>query len=91
MPNFSKGIGLIHKLRKLTTAEEFFHCGDDRAYVDERIGCSLSWLLNAHALFDHALHAQQPNAKLRLNQLANTAYTTISQMVDIIFAPMAII
>src|SRR5437016_5494855 len=91
MSNLSKRIGLIHKLRKLTATEEFFHGGNYRAYVDKSVGSCLSRLLNAHALFDNALHTQQANTKLCLDKFADTAYATIAQMVDIIFAPMSII
>ena len=91
MPNFSKSIGLIHELRKLATAKEFFHGSYNWTYIDKRIRCSLSWLLNAHALFDHALHSQQTNPKLCLDQFADTTYTAISQMIDIIFAPTTVI
>src|SRR6266581_1689748 len=91
MPNFSESVGLIHELRELTATKEFFHGGNDRAYVDKSVGSSLPWLLNAHAFFDNALHTQQSDAKLRLYEFADTAHTTVAKVVDVIFAPMAVI
>src|SRR6266487_666245 len=91
MPNFGQSVGLIHKLRKLTSAEEFFHGSDNRPYVDESIGSVLAWFLNALALFNNPLHTQQSNAKLRLDEFTNTTYATIAEVIDIIFTSMAII
>src|SRR5207248_10699601 len=62
-----------------------------RTDVDQGIGGGLTWLLNAHALFDQSLHTQHPDAKLSLEQLAHAAYTTVAKMVDIVIAPMSIV
>ncbi len=86
-----QGISLIHKLRELAAAEEFFHRRHHRADIDQSVRRRLARLLNAHALLDHALHTQQANAKLRLNQLTHAAHAAIAQVVDIVLAPMAVI
>src|SRR5207249_8170375 len=70
---------------------ELLHPPHHGANVDERIGSSLSWLLNAHALFHNALHTQQADAELRLNQFADAAHTAVAQVINIVFAAMAII
>src|SRR5581483_6252821 len=74
MPDLRQSIGLVHKLGKLAAAEEFLHRRHNGTDIDQRVGGSLPWLLNAHALFHHALHAQQTNAELRLDQLAHAAH-----------------
>src|SRR5581483_992833 len=84
-----QSIGLVHKLRELATTKKFSHSSDDRANINQRVGSGLPRLLNAHAFFDHALHAQQTHTELRLNQFADTAHATVAQVVDIVFAAMS--
>ena len=91
MADFSEGVGLVHELRELAAAEEFFHGSYDRAYVDERIGSGLAWLLDAHAFFDDALHTQQADTELGLDQLANAAHAAVAEVVDVIFASDAVV
>src|SRR5689334_22438442 len=91
MTDFGQGVGLVHELRKLAAAEEFLHGCHDRANINERIGSGLSWLLNAHTLLDYALHTQEANAELGLNEFADAADATIAQVVDIVFASMTIV
>src|SRR5258708_12742448 len=91
MPNFGESIGLIHELRKLTATKEFLHGCYDRAYIDKCIGSGLPWLLDTHALLDNTLHTQQSNTKLGLDEFANTAHAAIAEVVDVIFAPMAVV
>src|SRR5215472_16919962 len=90
MSDLGKSIGLIHELRKLAATKEFFHGRHHRAYVDERVGSGLPWLLDTHTLFDDTLHTQQTNTKLGLDELTHTAYTTIAQVVDIVFESVAV-
>src|SRR5437899_7093390 len=86
--NLCQSVGLIHKLGKLTTTKEFSHGSNNRANINQGIGCCLSRLLDAHALFDNALHTQQTNTELRLDQLTHTTNTAIAQVVDIVLASM---
>src|SRR5581483_9798857 len=86
-PNLRQGTGLVHKLRELAAAEEFFQCSHNRANVNQGVGRRLARLLDAHPLVDHALHTQQPDAKLRLNQLTHAAHAAVAQVVDVVFAP----
>src|SRR5207302_177632 len=46
---------------------------------------------NGHALLDHALHAQQADAELVLDQLANGAHATIAEMVDVVGGAFAVV
>ena len=91
MPDLGQRIRLIHKLRKLAAAEELFHRRHNRANIDKSIGSGLSRLLDTHALFDDALHTQQANSELRLDQFTHAAYAAISQVINIILAPTAIV
>src|SRR5579884_3350425 len=91
MPNFGQGVGLIHELRKLAATKEFLHRCHDRANINQRIGSGLAWLLNTHTLFDDALHAQEADAELRLNEFTDAAYATITQVVDVVFAAMTVV
>jgi hypothetical protein len=86
-----QGIGLVYELRELAAAEELLHRRDHRANIDQRVWRGLARLLDAHAFLDHALHAQQANAELCLDQLAHAAHTAVAQVVDVILAPMPII
>ncbi len=91
MSDLGKSIGLIHELRKLAATKEFFHGCHHRAYVDERVGSGLPWLLDTHTLLDNTLHTQQTNTKLGLDEFTHRAYAAIAEVVDIVFASMAVI
>ena len=67
MVQLGQRVGLVHELRKLRPAEELAHSRHDRADVDERAGRCALRVLDGHALFDHALHAHQAHAELRLD------------------------
>src|SRR5436305_1635677 len=89
--NLSQCIGLVHELGELATTKELLHGCDHWTNIDQRIRRSLTRLLNAHALLHHTLHTQQTNTELRLDQLTNTTYTAIAQMVNIVFTSTSIV
>jgi hypothetical protein len=62
----------------LTPTEELTGRGDYRSNVDKRDRRKLFGLTNAHALTNDALHPQQSNTKLILNQLTDSLDPTIS-------------
>ena len=47
--------------------------------------------LDAHALLDDALHAQQADAELRLDQLTHAAHAAVAEVVDVVLAPVSIV
>ena len=77
-------VGLVHELRELRAAEELAHRRDDRPDVDQRAGRRLVRVRDRHALPDHALHAQQADAELVLDQLADGAHAAVAQVVDVV-------
>src|SRR5258708_39592934 len=85
MANLRQGIRLIHKLGELAATEKLLHCRYDRANIDERTGACPSRLLDAHTLLHDSLHTQQAHAQPCLDQLAYTAHTPISHMIDLLF------
>src|SRR5205823_2073880 len=70
---------------------EFSHGCHDGADVDEGIGCCLTRFRNAHALFDDALHTQQADAELGLDQFANATDAAIAKVIDVVWTSMAVI
>ncbi len=44
-----------------------------------------------HALFDDALHAQQADAELVLDQLAHGAHATVAEVVDVVRRALAVV
>jgi len=75
----------------MAAAKELAHRRHHGANVDQGIGRRLARLLNAHALFRDALHAQQPDTKLRLDQFPDAAHPAIAQVIDVVFTPMPIV
>src|SRR5947209_18650704 len=91
MADLCEGIGLIHELRELATAEKFLHSGNDRTNIDQCVRCCLAWLLDTHALFYDTLHTQKSDTELRLDQLSNAAHAEVAKMINVVFAAMSIV
>ena len=47
-------------------------------------GVAVSGSCDRHALLDHPLHAQQADAELVLDQLADRAHAAVAQVVDVV-------
>ncbi len=84
-------VGLLHELRELASAKELADCGDDRPHVDEGDGRHLLRLADRHALAHNALHAQQADAELVLDQLAHRLDAAVAQVVDVVGALDAVV
>ncbi len=82
-------VRLLHELRELRAAEELLDRGDDRTDVDELLRRRLLGLDDGHPLADHALHAQQTDAELTLDELADGAHPAVAEMVDVVRLPEA--
>ena len=82
-------VGLVHELRQLRAAEELLHRGDDRPDVDQGARRRLVGVGDRHALAHDALHAQQADAELVLDQLAHGAHAAVAQVVDVVVQPEA--
>ena len=88
MGDFRKRIGLIHKLGKLTAAEELTDGRHNRLGVDQVVrhgGFHL--LMNRHFFLDRPFHPHQTDSELIFQQLPNGTNATVPQMVNIVHAP----
>ena len=85
MRDLGERVGLIHELRELRRSEEFADRGHYRLRIHQVVRHGRRhFLVDAHLLFDRALHAHQTNSELVLHQLANRAHAAIAEMVDVI-------
>ena len=89
--DFRQRVGLVHELRQLRRAEEFAHRGDRRLGVDQVVRHDRRHVDRAHALLDRALHAQQPDAILVLEQLADRADAAVGEVVDVVDLALAVL
>ena len=89
--DFAQRIGLIHELRQLRGAEELLDHGGSRLVVDQLLRHQGLDILQAHALFDRALHPDQADAELVLDQLSDGAHAAIAKMVDIVNLAVAVL
>ncbi len=65
--------------------EELADRRHDRLGVDEVVGHGRGHLLvDAHLLLDRALHADEPDAELVLEQLAHAAHPAVAEVVDVV-------
>ena len=77
-------VGLVHELRQLARAVELLHHRRNRLVVDELLRHQRLDVLQAHALLDGALHADQPDAVLVFDQLTDRADAAIAEVVDVV-------
>src|SRR5207247_4113214 len=84
-------VRLLHELRELRAAEELLDSGDDRADVDELLRRRLLRLDDRHALANDALHAEQADAELLLDELADRAHPSVAEVVDVVGVPLAVV
>ena len=87
----SQRIGLIHKLAQLAATKEFARRRHHGADVDQAQRRDLVWVADRHAFAHDALHAQEANAQLVLDQLAHGLDTAVAQVIDVVLAAIAII
>ena len=85
MGDLGERIRLIHELRKLAGSEEF---ADRRHY---RLGVHQvvrhgrrHFLVDRHLFFDGALHADQADAELVLEQFAHRADAAVAEVIDVV-------
>ncbi len=77
-------IGLVHELRELRRAEELLHYRRHRLVVDQVLRNEGVDVLHAHALLHGALHADETDAVLVLDQLADRTHTAVAEVVDVV-------
>ncbi len=81
---FAERVDLVHELTQLGAGKEFAHGGHNRPGVDQLPGGNSLDFTHAHAVFGVALHAQQADAELALDELTDQFDATVSQGVDIV-------
>ena len=81
---------LVHKLRQLTGAKEFFDRRGDRLSVDEVLRHQAFALRHGQALFNRALNTHKTDSELVLSHLANGANSTVSKVIDIVYDTLAV-
>ena len=78
-------VGLVHELRQLRRSEELADGSHDRLGVDQVVRHRRRHLLvHAHLFLDGALHADQADAELVLQQLADRAYAAVAKVIDVV-------
>ena len=86
-------VGLIHELRQLRAAEPLADGRQHGADVDERVRRCRVGFDQRHTLFDDPLHAQQTDAELLLDELADGTHAAVAEVVDVVglHARMAVV
>ena len=78
-------VGLVHELRQLRRSEELADGSHDRLGVDQVVRHGRRHLLvHAHLFLDGALHANQADAELVLQQLADRAHAAVAKVIDVV-------
>ena len=89
--HFGERVGLIHELRELRRTEELAHRGDRGLGVDQVVRHHRRDVDRAHALLHGALHAEQADAVLVLEQLADRTHAAVAEIVDIVDLALAVL
>ena len=84
-------VRLVHELRELRGPEELLDDRRDRLVVDELLRHQRLDVLQAHALLDGALHADETDAVLVLDQLADRADAAVAEVVDVVDLAVAVL
>ena len=83
--DFRQRVRLVHELRELRRPEELANRGHDRLRVDQVVRHRRRhFLVDRHLLLDGALHPDQPDAELVLEELAHGADAAVAQVIDIV-------
>ena len=83
--DFRKRVGLVHELRQLRRPEELANRRHDRLRVDQVVRHGgRHFLVDRHLFLDRALHADQADAELVLEQLADRAHAAVAEVIDVV-------
>jgi hypothetical protein len=83
--DLAQGVGLIHKLRELRTAEEFAYRGHHRLGIYQVVRHGRGhFLVNRHLFLDGAFHANEADAELVFQEFADGAHPAIAEMIDVV-------
>ena len=85
MRHFRQRVGLVHELRQLRRPEELANRGHDRLRVDQVVRHGgRHFLVDRHLFLDRALHADQADAELVLEQLADRPHAAVAEVIDVV-------
>ena len=83
--DLGKGVRLVHELRELRGPEELLDRRDDGLGVDEVVRHRrVDVLVDGHLFLDRALHADEADAELVLEELADAAHPAVAEVVDVV-------
>ena len=78
-------VGLVHELRQLRRPEELANRGHDRLRVDQVVRHGgRHFLVDRHLLLDRALHADEADAELVLEQFADRPHAAVAKVIDVV-------
>ena len=78
-------VRLVHELRELRGTEELPDGRHHRLRVDQVMGhCRRHFLIHGHLFLDGALHADQADTELVLEQFAHRPHAAIAEMIDVV-------
>ncbi len=77
-------VGLVHELRELAGPKELVDGASDRLGVDEVVQHHRFGIVQGHALLDGALHTDEANAELRLQQFPDATHPAVAEVVDVV-------
>src|SRR5438445_9632021 len=78
-------IGLIHELRQLRRPEELANRGHHRLRINQVVRHGRRhFLVDGHLLLDRALHPDEADAELVLEELADGPDTPVAEMIDVV-------
>ena len=84
MGQLGQRVCLVHELAQRRGAEELLDSRGHGADIDKALGRDNVQILKSHTLADNSLHTAEADTELILQQLADTAYTAVAQMVYIV-------
>ena len=90
MGQLGQGVGLVHELGELRTAEELLDGRHHRPDVDQRLGRDDVHILDGHAFLDHPLHPGKADAELVLQEFADGLQAAVAQMVDVVHVALSL-
>ena len=83
--HFGQRVGLVHELRQLRRPEELANRRHHRLRVDQVVRHGRGhFLVDRHLFLDRALHADQADAELVLEELADGTDAAVAQVIDVV-------
>src|ERR1700674_4396092 len=83
--DFGERIGLVHELRELGTAEELANRRHDRLGVHKVVRHGGGhFLVHRHLFLNRALHADEADAELVLEEFADRTHAAVAEVIDVV-------